>query len=66
MWSWTHLAGESWLSHTKRSLKLSLLLILAGNAMVLHALIPFWQQPSWLCAEHVADQICKEMSTLKE
>jgi len=62
MWDWNHFKGEGWLSHTKRAFKLSLLLILAAGAMVLHTLIPFWQQPAMLRLEHVVSVIQKEMS----
>jgi len=61
MWNWLHLDGEGWLAHTKRSLQLAVLLLAAGNAMVLHALVPFWQQPKALRASEVANKICQEL-----
>ena len=62
MWNWLHLDGEGWVAHTKRSLKLAVLLLAAGNAMILHTLLPFWQQPKALRACEVANRICQEMS----
>ena len=61
MWEWKHLEGESWLAHTKRSAKFSGLLLLAGCAMVLHMVVPFWQQPLWLRAPSVACTLCEDM-----
>lgn len=66
MWNWAHFNEEGWLSHTKRSARLSVLFLLAGTAMVAHMIIPFWQQPEWLCAERVADKICQEMNSRRE
>ncbi len=54
MWDWAHFKGEGWLAHVKRSAKLSGLLILGGLAMILHMLVPFWQQPEWLSAKGLA------------
>tara|TARA_R110001583_G_scaffold146442_1_gene298482 strand:- start:381 stop:578 length:198 start_codon:yes stop_codon:yes gene_type:complete len=62
MWDGNHFKREGWLSHTKRAFRLSLLLILAAAAMVLHTLVPFWQQPKTLQLGNVADAIQKEMS----
>ena len=62
MWSWDHLKGEGWLAHTRRSLKLCGLLLLSGSAMLLHTVIPFWNQPKFLQVCSVANTICEEMS----
>ena len=48
MWDWAHFKAEGWLSHLRRSSKISGLLLLGGLAMLLHMLVPFWQQPPWL------------------
>ena len=61
MWDWAHFKSEGWLAHTKRSAKFAGLLLLSGLAMVLHLLVPFWQQPSWLCAGQVACTLCESM-----
>lgn len=61
MWDWAHLKGEGWLAHSVRSAKLGSLLLLSGAAMVLHLLMPFWQQPKLLQVCSVADIICREM-----
>ena len=61
MWNWSHLKGEGWLKHTVRSVKLALLLLCSGSAMLLHIVIPFWEQPKRLQACSVANTICKEM-----
>jgi hypothetical protein len=53
MWDWGHFREEGWISHTKRAMWLALLLLCAGGAMVIHAVIPFWQQPRVLCVEAV-------------
>ena len=58
MWNWGHFLSEGWIAHTKRSAKLAALLLLSGVAMVLHMLVPFWQQPKWLRAENVACALC--------
>jgi len=60
-WNWSHLHPEGWLAHTKRSAKLAGLLLLAGAAMVLHMLVPFWQQPNFLKATNVACVLCSDM-----
>ena len=62
MWNWKHLKGEGWLAHTVRSVKLGVLLLASGSAMLLHIIVPFWQQPKILQVCSVADIICKEMS----
>jgi hypothetical protein len=61
MWDWTHLKNEGWVTHTRRALKLSALLLVSGGALILHLLIPFWQQPKVLQVCSVANIICKEM-----
>jgi|TARA_R110000824_G_scaffold77879_3_gene196774 hypothetical protein len=66
MWNWRHLSGESWLKHTMRSAKFSGLLLLSGSAMILHLLIPFWQQPEWLQAKSVANSLCEGMEKGKD
>ena len=66
MWDWAHFKDEGWLAHTKRSASLALLLILAANAMVLHILIPFWQQPKSLRRDSVARRLCEGLGPHKE
>ena len=66
MWDWAHFKEEGWLTHTKRSAKLALLLILAAKAMVLHTLVPFWQQPKRLQREQVARSLCEGLELHKE
>lgn len=61
MWNWTHLKNEGWVAHTRRTLKLSVLLLASGAALILHLLIPFWQQPKILQVCSVANIICEEM-----
>tara|TARA_Y100000592_G_C5263645_1_gene218501 strand:+ start:90 stop:422 length:333 start_codon:yes stop_codon:yes gene_type:complete len=58
MWDWSHFKELGWIAHTTRAARLSGLLILAGLAMVLHMLLPFWQQPSWLRVESVGRELC--------
>ena len=62
MWNWKHFKGEGWLAHTRRSVKLAALLLASGAAMILHILVPFWEQPKVLQVCSVAETICKEMS----
>ena len=62
MWNWAHFKGEGWIAHTKRSVKLAALLLLSGGAMLLHIVVPFWEQPKFLQVCSVADTICREMS----
>jgi hypothetical protein len=57
-WDWAHFKGEGWLSHTKRAAKLSGLLLLSGLAMLLHVVIPFWQQPERLQAKCLGKDLC--------
>lgn len=61
MWDWLHLRGEGWLAHTTRSVKLAGLLLASGVTMLLHILVPFWQQPKPLQVCAVARTICEEM-----
>ena len=60
-WDWAHFNTEGWLAHTKRSAQFSGLLLLAGLAMLLHMLVPFWHQPKWLSADSVANTLSKGM-----
>jgi len=62
MWNWKHLAGEGWVAHTHRSVKLAALLLASGLAMLIHILIPFWEQPKRLQVCSVATTICQEMA----
>lgn len=62
MWDWAHFKGEGWLAHTKRSMTLAALLLVSGAAMILHALVPFWQQPEWLRADCVSDALQRAMA----
>jgi len=66
MWDWAHMAEETWLLHTKRSVKLGVLLLLSGGAMLIHVLIPFWQQPKSLRAVEVSDTLCREMKRCED
>ena len=61
MWDWAHFKTEGYLSHLRRSGKLSGLLILAGLAMMLHMLVPFWQQPKWLSGSSVCATLDAEL-----
>ncbi len=54
-WDWKHLKGESWIVHTKRASKLSILMLLSGFAMMVHMIVPFWQQPKWLQGASIRD-----------
>ena len=65
MWDWGHFNRENWWNHTQRSLKLGILLLLSGGGLLLHALIPFWQQPKKLQACEVARAICEELDKRK-
>ena len=66
MWDWAHFKEEGWLAHTKRSATLALLLLLSGGAMILHLLVPFWQQPKALRREEVACKLCEGLEESKE
>ena len=41
MWEWNHFQDEGWISHTKRSARLAVLLLGSGLVMILHMLVPF-------------------------
>ena len=56
-WNWSHLKGHGLLPHTIRSAKLSGLLLLSGLAMVVHMLLPFWQQPKFLQGDEVVRRL---------
>lgn len=58
MWDWSHFKETGWLAHTKQAIKLAALLLGSGGAMLLHALVPFWQQPEWLRAKCVGCVLC--------
>jgi len=57
MWDWAHFKSEGWLAHTKRSMTLAALLLVSGAAMILHTLVPFWQQPEWLRSDRVSIEL---------
>ncbi len=61
MWDWNHLKGEGWLRHSMRAAQMAGLLLLSGAAMLLHILVPFWQQPEFLRVERVADSLKAQM-----
>ena len=58
MWNWAHFKDTGWLAHTRQAAGLSALLLFAGMAMVLHMLVPFWQQPRGLRCDAVACALC--------
>ena len=64
MWDWAHFKTEGWLAHTKRSAKFAGLLLLSGLAMMVHTLVPFWQQPKWLSGYGVRDTLDAELKAL--
>jgi hypothetical protein len=66
MWDWAHFKAEGWLSHFRRSAKFSGLLFLGGAAMIVHMLVPFWQQPRWLSALGIAEALQAGMESRKE
>ena len=57
MWDLKHLSGSGWLHHTIQAAQLAGLLLLSGAAMILHTLLPFWQQPQFLRVENVVDTL---------
>jgi adenylylsulfate kinase-like enzyme len=65
-WDWAHFKDEGWLAHTKRSARLAALLLASGGAMILHLLVPFWQQPRKLQREEVAAALCEGLEIHKE
>jgi len=56
-WNWSHLKDHGLVAHTIRSAKLSGLLQLSGLAMVVHMLLPFWQQPKFLQGDEVVRRL---------
>ena len=66
MWDWAHFKDEGWVAHTRRSLRLAALLLASGAAMVLHALVPFWQQPKMLQRGEVACALCEGLELQEE
>ena len=65
-WDWAHFKTEGWLAHTKRSVRLAALLLASGVAMILHMLVPFWQQPKMLQRENVACSLREGLGTQEE
>tara|TARA_R110000751_G_scaffold289349_1_gene395576 strand:+ start:1112 stop:1312 length:201 start_codon:yes stop_codon:yes gene_type:complete len=66
MWDWGHFKDEGWLAHSKRSAGLAALLLLSGAAMILHLLVPFWQQPEWLQRRGVARALCEGLESTED
>ena len=66
MWDWAHFKEEGWLAHTKRSIRLAILLLASGAAMVLHLVVPFWQQPQTLRRDSVAKKLCEGLEEQQE
>lgn len=66
MWDWAHFKEEGWVAHTLRSARLSVLLLTSGIAMILHVLIPFWQQPKALQRREVACKLCEGLEEFTE
>ena len=66
MWDWAHFKDEGWLAHTKRSVRLAGLLLAAAGAMILHTLVPFWQQPKMLQREDVARALCEGLESQED
>ena len=66
MWDWNHLKGEGWLRHSMRAAQLAGLLLLSGAAMILHILLPFWQQPKFLRIEQLAGTLRSRMTAPQE
>lgn len=65
-WDWSHLKGESWWTHTKRSAKISSLLLISGLTMLIHMIIPLWQQPKWLRGDAVVKRLCELLEQDRE
>ena len=65
-WDWAHFKTEGWLAHTKRSVRLAALLLASGVAMILHMLVPFWQQPKMLQRERVARALCEGLESQED
>ena len=66
MWDWAHFKNEGWLAHTKRSVRLTALLLASAAAMILHTLVPFWQQPKMLQRERVARALCEGLESQED
>ena len=66
MWDWAHFKDEGWLAHTKRSVRLAALLFASGGTMILHVLVPFWQQPKILQRAAVARALCAYLESSSE
>jgi hypothetical protein len=66
MLDWAHFKDEGWLAHTKRSARLALLLLVSGAAMILHMLVPFWQQPKRLRRAEVASALCEGLESQED
>jgi len=66
MLDWAHFKDEGWLAHTKRSARLALLLLVSGAAMILHMLVPFWQQPKRLRRAEVAGALCEGLESQED
>jgi hypothetical protein len=66
MWDWAHFKEEGWLAHTKRSVRLAILLLVSGAAMALHLVVPFWQQPRALRRDSVAEKLCEGLEEQQE
>ena len=58
MWDWAHFKKLGWLSHSKQAARHSGLLILAAMAMLLHMIVPFWQQPERLQMKNLGKTLC--------
>ncbi len=65
MWDWSHFKVEGWLAHSKGAARLSGLLLLSSLTMIIHLIVPFWQQPVWLRVESVATAMLDEMERRK-
>ena len=66
MWNWAHFKDEGWIAHTRRSAGLASLLLLSGAIMILHVLVPFWQQPEWLSRRGVARALCEGLESSED
>tara|TARA_R110000751_G_scaffold282988_1_gene386300 strand:- start:357 stop:557 length:201 start_codon:yes stop_codon:yes gene_type:complete len=66
MWDWAHFKGEGWVAHTKRSARLALLLLVSSVTMILHMLVPFWQQPKRLQRAEVAAALLEGLESQEE
>jgi len=66
MWDWAHFKNEGWVAHTKRSVRLAALLLASGAAMILHMLVPFWQQPKRLQRGEVACSLCEGLESQED